>query len=83
MSTSHDIVTEDRLIELISRWLGRHIGNEELRQKIDETGADSLSSEQAGAVRELFDELGKVEPGERGHVEMVARETIEVLALGG
>ena len=83
MSTSPDtIVTEDRLIAVISKWLGRHIGNEELRRQITESGTDGLSRGQVGAIEELAQELDQVAPGERGHVEMVARETVEVLALG-
>ncbi len=83
MSTSPDTTaTEDRLIAVISKWLGRHIGNEELRRQITESGTDGLSPAQVEAVEELARELGQVAPGERGHVEMVARETVEVLALG-
>jgi hypothetical protein len=84
MSTSPDLKvrTEDRLISVISHWLARHIGNAELQQTLEENGTDGLTPGQEEAVRELSEELDKVEPGERGHVEMVARETIEVLALG-
>jgi hypothetical protein len=84
MSTSPDtkVRTEDRLISAISHWLGRHIGNVELQQTLEENGTDGLTTTQAEAVRELVEELDKVEPGQRGHVEMVARETIELLALG-
>jgi hypothetical protein len=84
MSTSPDtkVRTEDRLISAISHWLARHIGNVELQQTLDENGTDGLTEAQSEAVRELVEELDKVEPGQRGHVEMVARETIEVLALG-
>jgi hypothetical protein len=82
MSPETTTNTEDRLISVISKWLGRHIGNEELRRRIGETGSDGLTATQAEAVEELARELDHVEPGERGHVEMVARETVEVLALG-
>jgi len=83
MSTSPDTTaTEDRLIAVISKWLGRHIGNEELRRQITESGTDGLSPAQVEAIEELAQELDAVAPGERGHVEMVARETVEVLALG-
>jgi hypothetical protein len=84
MSTSPDtkVRTEDRLISAVSHWLARHIGNAELQQTLEERGTDGLTPAQAEAVRELVEELDKVEPGQRGHVEMVARETIEVLALG-
>jgi hypothetical protein len=84
MSTSPDTTekTEDRLIAVISKWLGRHLGNDELRRRIRESGTDGLTPGQVEAVEELAAELGRVEPGQRGHVEMVARETVEVLALG-
>ena len=83
MSTSPDTTaTEDRLIAVISKWLGRHIGNEELRRQITESGTDGLSPGQVEAIEELVQELDRVAPGQRGHVEMVARETVEVLALG-
>ncbi len=84
MSTSPDIAgkNEDRLIGVISKWLGRHMGNEELRRQIAESGTEGLSPGQVEAVEELAEELDRVAPGERGHVEMVARETVEVLALG-
>jgi hypothetical protein len=84
MSTSPEtkVRTEDRLISVISHWLARHIGNVELQQTLEKRGTAGLTPGQEEAVRELVEELDKVEPGERGHVEMVARETIEVLALG-
>ena len=84
MSTSPDTTTktEDRLIGVISKWLGRHIGNDELLRQITESGTEGLTPGQIGAVEELADELNRVAPGQRGHVEMVARETVEVLALG-
>jgi hypothetical protein len=84
MSTSPETTktTEDRLIAVISKWLGRHMGNEELRRQLATRGSEGLTPAQAGAVDELAQELERVEPGERGHVEMIARETVEVLALG-
>ena len=82
MSTSSDARTEDRLIRLISRWLGRHIGNAELRRGIEETGSDGLGQGQLAALSELSERLENAEPGERGELEMIARETLEALALG-
>jgi hypothetical protein len=73
---------DDRLISLISRWLTRKMGNDELRGKLAKSARDELEPPQAEAVRELIDELEAAEPTRRGHVEMVARETIEVLAVG-
>jgi hypothetical protein len=82
MSTSPETRTEDLLIRLISRWLGRHIGNAELRRGIEETGSDGLGPGQIAALSELSDRLENAEPGERGELEMIARETLEALALG-
>ena len=83
MSTSPDSRTEDRLITLISRWLGRHIGNAELSRGIQETGSNGLGPGQLEALTELSERLASAEPGERGELEMIARETLEALALGG
>jgi hypothetical protein len=84
MSTSPETTTatEDRLIGVISKWLGRHMGNDELRRQIADSGREGLTRGQVDAVQELAEELEDLEPGQRGHVEMVARETVEVLALG-
>jgi hypothetical protein len=82
MSMSPETRAEDRLITLISRWLGRHIGNAELRRGLEETGADGLGPGQLAAVTELSERLESAQPGERGELEMIARETLESLALG-
>lgn len=82
MSTSPEARAEDRLITLISRWLGRHIGNAELRRGIEETGSDGLGPGSLEALSELSQRLEKAKPGERGELEMIARETLEALALG-
>ena len=84
MSTSPEpsARTDDRVIRLISRWLGRHIGSDELRAGIHETGRDGLAPGQAEALAELAELLEQVKPGERGELEMVAREALEALALG-
>ena len=82
MSTSPDTRTEDRLITLISRWLSGHIGNAELQRGIDEAGSDGLGPGQLDALGELSERLNAAQPGERGELEMIARETLEALALG-
>jgi len=79
MSTSPDVHTEDRLIRLISRWLGRHIGNAELRRGLEENGSDGLGPGQVEALRELSERVESAKPGERGELEMIARETLEAL----
>jgi hypothetical protein len=77
MSTRPD----DELVTLISRWLARHVGDEELRERIGALGVEALAPEQRAAVEELLAELGA--QNGRGELEMVARETLEALALGG
>jgi hypothetical protein len=80
MSTSPESsAAEDRLVTVLSRWLARHLDDAELRRTVEEAGTHGLSAGQAGAVRELLDEL---EGGDsRGELEMVVRETLEALAL--
>ena len=82
MSTSPDARTEDRLITLISRWLAGHIGNAELQRGIEETGSHGLGPDQLAALGELSERLEGAAPGERGELEMIARETLEAIALG-
>jgi hypothetical protein len=82
MSTSPDVRTEDRLINLISRWLARHIGNAELARGLDHADWDGLGPGQVEALRELTERVESAQPSERGELEMIARETLEALALG-
>lgn len=72
----------DEIVTLLSRWLGGHLPTEELRSAIDRIGTDGLAPGPAEAVEELRQELAQAENGERGHLEMVARETLEAVALG-
>ena len=82
MSMSPETRTDDRLITLISRWLARHIGNAELERGLAESDRASLAPGQVEAVDELAEKLERAAPGERGELEMIARETLEALALG-
>jgi hypothetical protein len=86
MSTSPEVRqtqrADDRLVTVISRWLARHVDDEELRSTIAAIGTDDLAAEQAKAVEELAAELERRE-ATRGDLEMVARETLEAVALGG
>jgi hypothetical protein len=72
---------DDRLVTVLSQWLARHAGDDELRRRIDDVGTRELSVTQAEAVDELRAELDEPD-GSRGDLEMVARETLEALALG-
>jgi len=80
MSTSPELRTDDQIVHTISRWLARHITDDELRSELEGADVDSLAPEQAEAVNELRNELD-VDSG-RGEMEMVARETLEAVALG-
>jgi hypothetical protein len=82
MSTSPEISAraDDRMIAALSRWLARHISDEELWREVRQIGTDKLGPGQAEAVEELLAEL-EGSP-RRADLEMVARETLEALALG-
>jgi hypothetical protein len=71
---------DDRLVTVISRWLARHVSDDELQRALEQVGSGELAAEQAEAVEELRAELG--EDRERAELERVARETLEALALG-
>jgi hypothetical protein len=76
MSTSPD----GQLVNLLSHWLARHRTDAELRAGIAAVGTGGLSADQAELVEELARELD--DGLSRGDLEMVARETLEALALG-
>jgi hypothetical protein len=80
MSTS--LRADDQLVTLLSHWLVRTLGNDELRRAVVAIGTRELSPGQRLAVEELMVELSTALPGERGTLEMVVRETAEALAYG-
>ncbi len=84
MSTNPDPKrrADDEIVTLLSQWLMRPLGNDELRRKVEEIGTDELAPAQRVAVEELLDELSNAVPGERGDLEMVVRETVESLVYG-
>jgi hypothetical protein len=80
MSVSRDLRrADDRLVTVISGWLARHVSDRELADEL--ALARGLSSDQVEAVDELRGELAR--SAERAELEMVARETLETLALAG
>jgi hypothetical protein len=81
MSTSPEIRADDRIVNTISRWLARHISDEELRAELERARLDDLAPHQAEAVLELQNELDV--GTEHAGLEMIARETVEAVALGG
>jgi len=83
MSTSPETSerVDDRLVNVISRWLARHLPDDELRRELDRVEPRALEPGQEEAIDELRSELGQ--DRDRAELEMVARETLEALALGG
>ncbi len=74
--------TDDEIVSLLSQWLLRSLGNDELRKRIEEIGTSELAPGQRDAVLELLKGLENAFPGERGDLEMLVRETVESLAYG-
>jgi hypothetical protein len=74
--------TDDEIVSLLSQWLMRTIGNDELRKRIEEIGTSELAPGARAAVAELLRALQNAFPGERGDLEVVVRETVESLAYG-
>jgi hypothetical protein len=68
------------LVTVISRWLARHVSDDELQRALEQVGSGDLTADQAEAAEELRTELS--EGRQRAELEMVARETLEALALG-
>jgi hypothetical protein len=74
---------DDRIVSVLSHWLARHVGDDELRAALERIGTAELAPEQEDAVRELLEELENGGGAGRGELEMLVRETLEALALGG
>jgi len=73
---------DDEIVSALSHWLAFHLGNAELRARLEAIGTDGLSTEQREAVQELLTELVDAPEGTRGGLEMLVRETLEAVALG-
>lgn len=80
--TARPLRPEDEIVSALSHWLAFHLGNAELRARLDAIGTDGLSEEQAEALGELQTELATAPEGTRGSLEMLVRETLEFVALG-
>jgi hypothetical protein len=85
MSTSPESrpSAEDAVVALLSAWLAFHRSNDDLRAGLQAVGTAGLAPGQAEAVEELLRELESAEPAGRGGLEMLVRETLEAVALGG
>ena len=83
MSTNPDTQrADDQIVTLLSHWLTRTLGNDELRHKVEQIGTDELAPAGRDAVHELVRDLAAAAPGERGQLEVTVRETIETLVYG-
>jgi hypothetical protein len=80
MSTSPERISlDDRIVSTISRWLTHRLSDESLRDELQAVPLERLTPEQADAVRELQEDLAV--GIERAGLEMVARETLETVAI--
>ncbi len=84
MSTSRSRArrADDHIVTALSQWLGRHASDAQLRRTLETAEVDALAPGQRAAVDELLGLLRNREPGRRGDLEMLVRETLEALALG-
>lgn len=82
MSTSPEHVerADDRIVNLLSQWLAGHVGDFELRERIEAVDTEELTRGQAEAVADVLAALRRGSP--RGELEVVVREALEALALG-
>jgi hypothetical protein len=71
---------EDRIVNVLSRWLARHVGDLELRERVGAIGTAGLDDEQAGAVDDVLAALDGGAPA--GRLEVAVREALESLAMG-
>ena len=81
MSTSPEANgrADDRIVTVLSQWLARHVGDDELLARVSEIGTAELEPGQAEAVAGFLAEFRAGQGGER---EMLVRETLEAVALG-
>jgi hypothetical protein len=83
MSTSPEFQrTDDEIVSLLSQWVMRNLGNDELRKRVEEIGTDELAPGQRTAVQELLVALANGFRGERGVLEVFVRERVVSLAYG-
>ncbi len=79
---AHTPRPEDEIVSALSRWLAAHLGNAQLRARLEAIGTAGLSSDQSEALEELRAQLETAPEGTRGSLEMLVRETLEAVALG-
>lgn len=73
---------DDQIVTALSRWLARHVGNDELERRMTEIGTDDLGPVGGEMVGELAAALAASPRPSRGDLEMIAREALEAVAHG-
>ena len=71
----------DDVVNLLSRYLARHLSEEDLLSELRQADTDRLEGDAGELVAELEDELAAPD-ARRGSVEVLVRETLEAIALG-
>jgi hypothetical protein len=74
--------TSPESINVLSRWLAGHVGDDELRGALEQLDRTEVGREGRQLVDELIDELERARGAKSGEVERLVRETIEALAFG-
>jgi hypothetical protein len=69
---------EDEIVNLLSRWLARHVDDAQLYERVAAVRSAELADGHAQAVDELLEALGGGAP--RPELEVAVRETLEALA---
>jgi riboflavin biosynthesis pyrimidine reductase len=86
MSTNEFQRTDDEIVSLLSQWLMKTLGNDELRKRIEEVGTDELAALAREGVQSLLLEGGPTLAGAFLEADLVDKLCVfvaPVLAGGG
>ena len=70
----------DDIVHVLSRYLARHLSDEQLLGELERCGTDDLPPDPAELASELVYEL-RTPDHRRGSIEVLVRETLEAIAL--
>ena len=70
----------DDVVNLLSRYLARHLSDDDLLVELRQLGTDGLGADASELLAELEDELSGPDP-KRGSVEVLVREALQAIAL--
>jgi hypothetical protein len=70
----------DDIVHVLSRYLARHLSDEELLAELERVGTDHLPPDPGDLASELVYEL-RTANHKRGFIEVLVRETLEAIAL--